>query len=207
MLKHLKNIDSAFKHIRLFSFVLILANLLLSAYVIDACLSTLKQEHQRIYVLANSKLLEAEGVNRKDNMEVELRDHIRMFHHDFFTLDPDGEVIQENITRALYLADGSARSQYDNLKESGYYAGVISGNMTQRVTTDSIFLNLDSQPYYFRYYGKLKITRPTTEVTRSLITEGYIRQISRSDHNPHGFLIERWKIFENKDLTVKQRGN
>lgn len=207
MLKHLKNIDSAFKHIRLFSFVLILANLLLSTYVIDACLSTLKQERQRIYVLANSKLLEAEGVNRKDNMEVELRDHIRMFHHDFFTLDPDGEVIQKNITRALYLADGSARSQYDNLKESGYYAGVISGNMTQRVTTDSIFLNLDSQPYYFRYYGKLKITRPTTEVTRSLITEGYIRQISRSDHNPHGFLIERWKIFENKDLTVKQRGN
>lgn len=207
MLKHLKNIDSAFKHIRLFSFVLILANLLLSAYVIYTCLSTLRRERQKIYVLANSKLLEAEGVDRKDNIEVELRDHIRMFHHDFFTLDPDGEVIQENITRALYLADGSARSQYDNLKESSYYAGVISGNMTQRMTTDSIFLNLDSQPYYFRYYGKLKITRPTTEVTRSLITEGYIREVSRSDHNPHGFLIERWKILENKDLTVKQRNN
>jgi conjugative transposon TraK protein len=116
-------------------------------------------------------------------------------------------VIHENITRALYLADGSASQQYDNLKESGYYAGVISGNMTQRMTTDSIYLNLDVQPHYFRYYGKLKIVRPTTEVTRSLITEGYIREVSRSNHNPHGFLIERWKILENKDLTVKQRGN
>lgn len=207
MLKHLKNIDSAFKHIRLFSFVLIAANLLLSAYVIYACLTALHWERQRIYVLANGKLLEASGENRKENMEVELRDHTSVFHHYFFTLDPDEEVIHQNITRALYLADGSAREQYDNLKESGYYAGVISGNITQRITTDSIYLNLNEQPYYFRYYGKLKITRPTTEVTRSLATEGYIREVSRSNHNPHGFLIERWKILESKDLTVKQRNN
>ena len=207
MFKQLKNIDAAFKHIRLFSFVLILANLLLSAYVIYATLSAMQQDRKQVYVLANGKLLKAAGINREDNIKVELRDHIKMFHHYFFTMDPDDEVIQKNIASALYLADGSARQQYDNLKESGYYAGIISGNITQRVQTDSIVLHIDELPYSFRYYGKLKIVRPTTEVIRSLVTEGYIRETSRSDHNPHGFLIERWKILENKDLKVIQRNH
>lgn len=205
MLKQLKNIDSAFKHIRLFSFVLIFANLLLSAYVIYACLSAVQQDKKRIYVLANGKLLEAVGENRKDNIEVELRDHIRMFHYYFFTLDPDDAIIHQNITRALYLADGSARRQYDNLRESSYYANVISGNMTQRIEPDSIVMDINSKPYYFRYYGKLTIVRPTSEVIRNLITEGYIREVLRSDHNPHGFLIEGWKVLDNKDLSVKPR--
>lgn len=207
MFKQLKNIDSAFKHIRLFSFVLITANLLLCAYVVYACLSAVQQDRKQVYVLANGKLLKAIGTNREANLKVELRDHIKMFHHYFFTLDPDDEVIQKNISSALYLADGSASRQYDNLKESGYYAGIISGNITQRVQMDSIVLNTDALPYYFRYYGKLKIVRPTTEVVRNLVTEGYVRETSRSDNNPHGFLIERWKILANRDLKVIQRNH
>lgn len=205
MLRQLKNIDTAFKHIRLFSFLLILSNMILSAYVIYACLHTLHLDRKQIYILANGKLLEATSVDREDNLQVELRDHIRMFHYYFFTLDPDDAVIQQNLTRALYLADGSARRQYDNLKESGYYTDIISSNITQRLTTDSILIDINRQPDYFRYYGKLKIVRPTSEVIRSVITEGYIREVSRSDHNPHGFLIERWKVLENKDLSVKNR--
>jgi len=207
MLKQLKNIDTAFKHIRLFSFVLIIANILLSAYVVFACLSALQMDRKQVYVLANGKLLEATGINRKDNIQVELKDHVKTFHHDFFTLDPDDVVIQQNISRALYLADGSARQQYDNLKESGYYAGIISGNISQRIQTDSIIVDMGELPYTFRYYGKLKIVRPTTEVIRSIVTEGRLRETSRSDHNPHGFLIERWKIVENKDLKVIQRNH
>lgn len=207
MFKQLKNIDSAFKHIRLFSFVLIAANLLLCGYVIYACVTAMQQDRKQVYVLANGKLLQAVGINRADNIKVELRDHVKMFHHYFFTLDPDDAIIQRNISRALYLADGSARQQYDNLKEGGYYAGIISGNISQRIQMDSIVLDRGKLPYTFHYYGKLKIVRPTTEVIRSIVTEGRLRETSRSDHNPHGFLIERWKIVENKDLKVIQRNH
>jgi len=47
--------------------------------------------------------------------------------------------------------------------------------------------------------------RPTTIATRSLISEGYIRVTDVSDNNPHGFLIERWNVIENKDLTIEKR--
>ncbi|MDP3180258.1 MAG: conjugative transposon protein TraK, partial [Bacteroidota bacterium] len=40
---------------------------------------------------------------------------------------------------------------------------------------------------------------------RSLITEGALRNVSRSDNNPHGFLIERWNTIENRDIKTENR--
>ncbi len=120
-------------------------------------------------------------------------------------MDPDEKVILSNITRALYLADASAKQMYDNLKENGFYTNLISGNISQEMQADSIIINTDSYPYYFRYRGQQKIVRPTTIVTRSLVTEGYLRNVSRSDNNSHGFLIERWRTIDNADINIQLR--
>jgi len=72
---------------------------------------------------------------------------------------------------------------------------------------DSIVINLNSYPYYFKCYAQERIIRPTSIVTRDLITEGNLRNVTRSDNNPHGFLIEKWAILENKDIKVEQRYN
>ncbi len=100
-------------------------------------------------MLLNGKALEAIAGEKKDNIPVEARDHIKMFHYYFFTLDPDDKVIQANITKALYLADGSAKRQYENLKENSYYSNIIAGNISQQISIDSIAVNTDLYPYYF----------------------------------------------------------
>jgi conjugative transposon TraK protein len=205
MFKQAKNIDTAFRHIRLFSIAFLLGCVLISVLIAYKSYDLASTAQQRIYILANGKALEAYSADRKDNVPVEARDHVKMFHHYFFTLDPDDKVIAANITKALYLADGSAKQQYDNLKENGYYASLISGNISQEIRADSIQINTESYPYYFRYRGEQRIIRPTTIVTRSVITEGYLRNVSRSDNNSHGFLIERWKTLENKDVQIQNR--
>lgn len=105
----------------------------------------------------------------------------------------------------MYLADASAKREYDNLKESGYYSNIIAGNISQSLSVDSTVIDLQDYPYYFRCYATEKIIRATSIVTRNLITEGYLRNVSRSDNNPHGFLIERWNTIENKDLKTQNR--
>ena len=205
MFSKTKKIDTAFRHIKMFSIVLVLGSISLAAYALYTSNKTASESQQRIFILANGKALEAYAADRKDNVPVEARDHVKMFHHYFFTLDPDDKVIQSNITKALYLADASAKQQYDNLKENSYYTNIISGNISQEIQSDSITINTNSYPYYFQYKGQQKIIRPSTIVTRSLITEGYLRNVSRSDNNSHGFLIERWKTLENKDIKTENR--
>jgi len=177
----------------------------LSCYAIYKTYQVTEKSKQTLYILANGKILQAIAGERKDNIRVEARDHIKTFHQYFFTLDPDDKVIQTNITKALYLADGSAKIAYDNFKESGYYANIISGNISQSIEVDSVQVNIDQYPFYWRCYATEKIVRSTSTVTRDLITEGYLRSVSRSDNNPHGFLIERWNTIENKDIKVETR--
>jgi conjugative transposon TraK protein len=205
MFRQAKNIDSAFRQMRAFTIIVVVLCAGLAAYSIQSGYEAQRNAHDKVFILANGKALEAYAADRKDNIPVEAKDHVKMFHHYFFSLDPDDKVIESNLSKALYLADGSAKQQYDNLKENGYYTNLISGNISQEIRADSISINTESYPFYFRFRGEQKIIRPTTIVTRSLVTEGYLRNVARSDNNPHGFLIEKWKTLENNDLKTQNR--
>jgi conjugative transposon TraK protein len=202
MFKKMRNIETAFQHIRGFTIILTIGYFLTIGYIVHQTRALITTIQNRLYILYNGKVLEAIATDRKDNLAVEARDHVKTFHQYFFTLAPDDKVIQGNLSKALYLADESAKKEYDNLSENGYYANIIAGNISQQVQTDSVSIDLRTYPFRFRFYGKQSIIRTTSTVTRSLITEGELRNVARSDNNPHGFLIQRWITTENKDLQV-----
>lgn len=201
----MKNIDTAFQHVRGFTMLVIVGCVLICCFALYKSFSLVSQMQGKVYILANGKALEAYASDRKDNIPVEAKDHVKTFHQLFFTLDPDDKVIKTNLTKALYLADASAKREYDNLKENGYYSGIISGNISQTIKVDSISIDIDQYPYRFRCYATQSIIRTTSIVSRSLITEGALRNVSRSDNNPHGFLIERWNTIENRDIKTENR--
>src|ERR1700748_3073128 len=110
MFRKAKNIETAFQYVRLFTGLVVLGSLLFCCVVSWLAYRASDRATQRIYILASGKALEAVARDRKDNIPVEARDHIRSFHEAFFTLDPDDKQIQATVTKALYLADGSAKS-------------------------------------------------------------------------------------------------
>ncbi len=205
MFKPTQNIDSAFRSMRVYMLIVIASSALVSIYALyqNAQLSARIQD--KVYVLSNGKAVEIFAASRKDNIMVEVKDHVVRFHELFFTLDPDEKAIAATIKKALYLSDGSAKKQYDDLVESGFIGGIISGNVSQRIMVDSVQVNTTSEPYFFRCYATMLITRSTSAVTRNLITQGFVRSVARTDHNPHGFLIEKWEPLENKDIKTETR--
>jgi conjugative transposon TraK protein len=205
MFKETKNIDSSFRHIKIFTFLVVTGCFLLCGFVLYKSYELSARVQDKIYILAGDQAMEAFASKRKDNVLVEAKSHISLFHIYFFTLDPDDKVIEKNISKALYMADASAKKQYNNLKETGYYSNIIAGNISQQISIDSITVDTKSEPYFFHCYGTERIIRPNSIVTRNLITQGYLRNVSRSDHNPHGFLIERWETLENKDIKTENR--
>jgi conjugative transposon TraK protein len=205
MFQKAKNIDAAFRQVRTFAILVILASVALSGYISSKAYQLAKEAQSHIYILSNGKAMEAFAGDRRENIPVEARDHVKMFHIYFFSLDPDDKVIRSNITKALYLADNSARKVYESLKENNYFTGIISGNVSQEISVDSVAVNTVAYPFYFKCYAKEKITRPSSITTRSLVTEGFLRNVARSDNNPHGFLIEKWNTIENRDLKTETR--
>ena len=206
--KSLTNIDSAFRQVRLLAIIFVLLVFALGIYVVYSSFSFARQAREKIYVLDSGKsLMLALSQDIRQNRPVEARDHVKRFHELFFTLAPDQKAIDHNISQALYLCDESARNEYANLKEAGYFTNLIAGNVSQDVVVDSVLTDFNGYPYLARCFATQTIIRATSVTRRLLVSECLLRDVTRSDNNPHGFLMEKWRVLENRDLQVTARGN
>ena len=204
--KSLKNIESSFRHLRLFGIVYLCVCTLLVGFSVWKAYSFAEAQREKIYVLDEGKsLMLALSQDLEQNRPVEAREHVRRFHELFFTLSPDKNAIESNMSRAFNLADKSAFDYYKDLSEKGYYSRIISGNVQQRVEVDSVVCNFDNYPYAVRTYAKQFIIRSSNVTRRNLITSCYLVNSVRSDNNPQGFNIEKFAVVENKDIEVIER--
>lgn len=204
--KSLKNIESSFKQIRLFTLVFTVLCFGVVGVVVFKSYQFAEEQRQKIYVLDNGKsLMVALSQDISINRPVEAREHVRRFHELFFTVAPDKNAIESNVKRAFNLADQSAFNYYKDLQEKGYYNRIISGNIQQRVEVDSLAADFDSYPYTVKTYARQFIIRSSNLTIRSLITNCLLVNSVRSDSNPQGFTIEKFNVLENKDIETVER--
>lgn len=204
--KALKNIESSFRHVRLFSMVFLGCCALVTIFAVWRSFSFAEAQRQKIYVLDEGKsLMLALSQDLEQNRPVEAREHVRRFHELFFTLSPDKAAIEGNIERALVLADRSALSYYRDLMEKGYFNRLIAAGIIQSVEIDSLQCDFNTYPYRVRTFGRQKLMRESTITERSLVTTCRLVNATRSDANPQGFMIEQFTIVENRDLGTYDR--
>ena len=176
--KTLKNIESSFRHLRLFSMLFLGACTLISVAAVWTSYRFAEAQRQKIYVLDQGKsLILALSQDMAQNRPVEAREHVRRFHELFFTLSP----------------------------EKGYFNRIIASNVSQNVVVDSIRCDFDCYPYAVETFARQKIVRENNVTERTLVTTCRLRNAVRSDNNPQGFLIEDLRILENKDLGSYER--
>ena len=204
--KSLKNIETSFKQIRIIAIVFVVLCAGITGYSVWSSYAFAEEQRQKIYVLDEGKsLMLALSQDLSQNRPVEAREHVKRFHELFFTLSPDKSAIESNINRALFLVDKSAFKYYQDMQEKGYYNRIVSGNINQIIQVDSVACNLDAYPYKTTVFAKQMIIRASNVTERSLVTRCDLRNSVRSDNNPHGFIMERFEIIENRDLRTIDR--
>lgn len=204
--KTLRNIESSFKQIRLFTFVFAVLCFGVVGVVVFNSYQFAEEQRQKIYVLDNGKsLMVALSQDMSINRPVEAREHVRRFHELFFTIAPDKNAIESNVKRAFNLADQSAFNYYKDLQEKGYYNRIISGNIQQRIEVDSVVANFNSYPYGVKTYARQFIIRSSNLTIRNLVTDCSLVNSVRSDSNPQGFTIEKFNVIENRDVETVER--
>ena len=156
-----------------------------------------------LYVIDNGIPVLVKQTDELLNRPVEYKAQVEFFHQLFFTLVPDDAYIKENINKALYLIDDSAKKEYNNLLERGFYNQIISSNATVSIKTDSIVMDLPNKK--FIYYGKQMINRRASLITRKLVSQGDFKDITRTPNNAHGVMLENWNILDNTELETKQK--
>ena len=199
----IQNIEAKIRLATMVAFGSFLTSIIIAIVSCSYAYREVSAAQRSIYILDNNIPIMAKQTDIEMNRPAEYKADVDLFHSLFFSLTPDDKYIEYQLKKAMYLIDESGIEQYNNLKENGYFNSILSSSSVLTLQTDSIVL--DMPKHYFRYYGKLKIDRRSSTVTRSLVTEGYLKDIPRSDNNPHGVLITNWKTLENKDLEDVQK--
>jgi len=202
----IKNVESKIKFVTVIAISVMVAAVIISISSIAYAMNMVDKSQQNVYVLDNGIPLLIKRTNIDINRPAEYKSHVSMFHYLFFNLPPDKKFIEKSMETAMYLIDETGLLEYNNLKEKGYYNQILASSAVLNIRTDSIVLSgVDGKD--FHYYGTQRIDRKTSIITRAIETTGRLKDIPRSDNNPHGVIIEDWRTILNNDIERREKKN
>lgn len=201
-----RDIEKSFSRMRTLSIVSVAASFVFALVVGVMAFNYSEQQRQKIYVLDQGKslllALQTDAILSKD---IEIRDHVTRFHELMFTLSPQKQTISENLDRALNLADKSAYDYSQDLAEKGYYSRLVSANISQQMIVDSVVFQGSGYPYQVKTYARQYVVRESTLSEYSFVSSCQLVNSSRSDVNPHGLMIEKFRVLENNLIETRKR--
>lgn len=201
----IKNLENKIKLVTIVCCVFLVGCVVISMSSIWTARSMVADAQKKIYVLDGTVPVLVERTTMDETLDVEAKSHVERFHHLFFTLAPDDKYIKYTMDKAMYLVDETGLAQYNTLKERGFYNNIMGTSAVFSIYCDSI--NFDPQKMEFKYYGRQRIERRTSILTRELVTAGQLKRVPRTDNNPHGLLIVNWRTLLNKDIEQKTKNN
>ena len=169
----IKNLENKIKLVTIVCCVFLAGCVVISMSSIWTARSMVADAQKKIYVLDGTVPVLVERTTMDETLDVEAKSHVERFHHLFFTLAPDDKYIKYTMDKAMYLVDETGLAQYNTLKERGFYNNIMGTSAVFSIYCDSI--NFDPQKMEFKYYGRQRIERRTSILTRELVTAGQLK--------------------------------
>ena len=199
----LKNYDKKIKLAVISCFLFMMVCVIVSVGAVFLAKYMVSDINKEVYLLEGTSPILIHSKVEDEVLNVEAKSHIELFHNLFFTLAPDDKYIDYTVKKALYLIDETGIAQYNALKEKGFYNNIVGTNSVFSIFCDSI--KFDKSTMEWSYYGRQRIERRTSILTRELVTTGKLMRVPRTDNNPHGLLITNWNTVLNKDIEQRQK--
>ena len=140
-------------------------------------------------------------VTQKENLEVEAKAHLELFHTYFYNIDASNYL--RNLEKALWLGNSSVDDLYRQKKADGVYNRLLQYSLVQKVLSIESQLDLQVEPYQFKTTTIFEINRGTVVDRYELVSTGNLIVVDRNyPTNTHGLLITNY--FEN---TLKKINN
>ena len=201
----IKNLENKIKLVLIICSLFLIGCVIISLSSIWTARTMVLDAQQKVYVLDGNVPIMVNRTTMEETTEIEATSHVQMFHHYSFPLAPDDKYIKYTMDKAMYLVDETGLAQYNALKEKGFYNNIMGTSAVFSIFCDSI--NFNKEKMEFTYYGRQRIERRTSILTRELVTAGQLKRVPRTENNPHGLLITNWRTLLNKDIEQKTKVN
>lgn len=202
-IKFLGDIQSSFRSMKVVTLAALAACAFVCAVAVVSAMRYVDRSKSEIFILDEGAVLEARRAENNAQRDLEALDHVTRFHELFFNIAPNITMINQNISRALDLADESAYKYYNDLREQRYFTTLIDINATQQISVDSVKVDIMSYPYRAVAFASLYVARESNVTQYAIRTQCELTNVARTAKNPHGLMIH--KFYATKPEFVETR--
>ena len=199
-LDSLMNIDTAFKQTRLITIVALVVSLLFCVAVMVVAMHMVTKGKGKIYITNGyGNTLSGYQIAANQNRRAEVKAQVRNFHALLYDISPNPEEIKKNLDAVMLIGDASVKAFLDKRGDQ-YYKKLISSNVEIKYSMDSIKVDMYSYPYRAMQYGKEIVQTPAGSLLKKLVTKLEMREVKRTEINPHGLLVGNFEVLKNGRL-------
>ncbi len=205
IIKYFNTIEGSFKRMRVLSIAAVCSMVAVCIGAVYLSLDFVNDQSTQIYVLDQGQPLLAMKEDAEQTLESRAYQHVRIFHMYFFNLVPDKEALDYNIEQALTYADRSAYNYWASLNERSYYDRLVTENISQQMSVDSIRVNTKHYPYEAVCYGKVFSVRPSSMTAYDVVTTCTLINVPFTPEHPTGLLMEKFKVVRYDEKETRRR--
>ena len=205
IIKYFETIETSFRKMRLITVASIASGVVIALGAVYIAGRQMVSNNDNIYVIDRGSAVMAARSGEDAYRDLEVRDHIERFHELMFNLSPNSESIRRNLDRALTMSDRSAYDYWSDLSERGFYSRIVSANISQEIVIDSVRIDMSSYPYQAKTYAKVFMLRESNITAYDFESSCRLVDVQRSQSNPHGLMIEKFRVSRNENLGTRYR--
>lgn len=205
IIKYFETIETSFRKMRLITVASIASGVAVALGAVYIAGRQMVSNNDNIYVIDRGSAVMAARSGEDAYRDLEVRDHIERFHELMFNLSPNSESIRRNLDRALTMSDRSAYEYWSDLSERGFYSRIVSANISQEIVIDSVTVDMSSYPYQAKTYAKVFMLRESNITAYDFESSCRLVDVQRSQSNPHGLMIEKFRVTRNENLGTRYR--
>lgn len=205
LIKYFDNVETSFRKMKTVTICMITGTVIICIAALATAGWVSLNAAENIFVIDRGSAVMASRSDAEAYRDLEAKDHVTRFHELMFNLSPNAESIKRNLDRALVMCDRSAYQYWSDLSEKGFYERLVSANVSQEIVIDSVKVDMEAYPHEARTYGRLFLLRESNITAYQLETTCRIVDIERSPGNPHGMMIEKFRVTRNDNLGTRNR--
>ena len=205
IIKYFDTIETSFRKLKFITVASIASGVIIALGAVYISGQQMLSNNNNIYVIDRGSAVMAARSGQDAYRDLEVKDHIERFHELMFNLSPNSESIKRNLDRALVMSDKSAYDYWSDLSERGFYSRIVSANISQEIVIDSVKVNMSSYPYQAKTYAKVFMLRESNITAYDFESSCRLVDVERSPSNPHGLMIEKFRVSKNENLGTRQR--
>ena len=205
IIKYFDTIETSFRKLKFITVASIASGVVIALGAVYISGQQMLSNNDNIYVIDRGSAVMAARSGQDAYRDLEVKDHIERFHELMFNLSPNSESIKRNLDRALVMSDKSAYDYWSDLSERGFYSIIVSANISQEIVIDSVKVDMSSYPYQAKTYAKVFMLRESNITAYDFESSCRLVDVERSPSNPHGLMIEKFRVSKNENMGTRQR--